>query len=82
MLRARLLLLSGACSYASAQFFNPEGITVIEGAEPGVSISFKETAICETTPGVRSYAGYVHLPAGISDDRGEPTDYPINTFFW
>lgn len=82
MLRSGLLLLSGAVSLTCAQFLHPEGVKVVEGAEPGVSISYKETGICETTPGVRDYAGYVHLPAGISDDRGEPTDYPINTFFW
>lgn len=82
MLRPALLLLSGAASFGLAQFPHPEGVKVVEGAEPGVSISYKETGICETTPGVRNYAGYVHLPAGISDDRGEPTDYPINTFFW
>ncbi|CZT21300.1 probable Carboxypeptidase S1 homolog B [Ramularia collo-cygni] len=82
MLTFGLLLLSGASSLVYAQFLHPEGITIVKGAEPGVSISYKETGICETTPGVKNYAGYVHLPAGISYDRGEPTDYPINTFFW
>ncbi|KFY09286.1 hypothetical protein V491_08278 [Pseudogymnoascus sp. VKM F-3775] len=39
--------------------------------------------ICETTPGVKSYSGYVHLPPGLlSDISGENQDYPINTFFW
>lgn len=38
--------------------------------------------ICETTPGVRSFTGYVHLPPGALEDLGEATDYPINTFFW
>lgn len=31
---------------------------------------------------MRSYTGYVHLPAGSLSDIGEPNDYPINTFFW
>lgn len=38
--------------------------------------------ICETTPGVKSYSGYVHLPPGTLDDGtsgGEKQDYPINT---
>lgn len=36
--------------------------------------------ICETTPGVKSYSGYVHLPAGFLDDgSGDVQDYPINT---
>ena len=39
-----------------------------------------QPGICETTPGVKSYAGYVHLPPGfLSDAIGEPQDYPINT---
>ena len=38
--------------------------------------------ICETTPGVKSFSGYVHLPPGNLADLGEPNDYPINTFFW
>ena len=34
------------------------------------------------TPGVRSYSGYVHLPAGTLGDLNEQQAYPINTFFW
>jgi len=42
-----------------------------------------QPGICETTRGVKSYSGYVHLPAGLlSDINGEEQDYPINTFFW
>ncbi len=64
----------------------------------GVTISYKEVLlkshiqlqcthklqndICETTPGVNSYSGYVHLPPGALADLGQQTDYPINTFFW
>lgn len=47
-----------------------------------VTISFKEPGICETTPDVKSYSGYVHLPAGFLDGSGDVQDYPINTFFW
>jgi hypothetical protein len=38
----------------------------------------KKTAICETTDGVKSYSGYVNLPA--APDKNRP--YPIHTFFW
>jgi carboxypeptidase C (cathepsin A) len=41
-----------------------------------------QPGICETTPGVKSYAGYVHLPPGILEDVGEAQNYNINTFFW
>lgn len=42
-----------------------------------------QPGLCETTPGVRSYTGYVHLPPGtVEDDLGLLQDYPINTFFW
>lgn len=37
-----------------------------------------QTFICETTPGVHSYSGYVHLPPDPSMSR----DYPVNMFFW
>jgi carboxypeptidase D len=46
--------------------------------DPQVSLSFKQTHICETTPGVKSYSGYVNLPA--DDAQGRP--YDIHTFFW
>ncbi|KAI0472260.1 carboxypeptidase S1 [Xylaria cf. heliscus] len=61
----------------------PEGVTVLESKfGEGVTISYKEPGICETTDGVKSYAGYVHLPPGTLDDLGQPQDYPVNTFFW
>ncbi|KFY93110.1 hypothetical protein V498_04554 [Pseudogymnoascus sp. VKM F-4517 (FW-2822)] len=46
-------------------------------------VAARTPRICETTPGVKSYSGYVHLPPGLlSDISGENQDYPINTFFW
>lgn len=67
-----------------AQFpTTPEGVTVLESRfGDGVKISYKEPGICETTPGVKSYSGYVHLPPGTLADLNETQDYPINTFFW
>ncbi|KAI0879868.1 serine carboxypeptidase [Annulohypoxylon maeteangense] len=61
----------------------PEDVTVLKSRfGNGVTISYKEPGICETTPGVKSYAGYVHLPPNSLEDLGEDQDYPINTFFW
>ncbi|KAI1381072.1 serine carboxypeptidase [Hypoxylon crocopeplum] len=70
--------------FVRAQFPpTPEGVTVLESKfGDGVTISYKEPGICETTPGVKSYAGYVHLPPGSLADLGEEQEYPINTFFW
>ncbi|KAI1434959.1 carboxypeptidase S1 [Xylaria sp. CBS 124048] len=69
---------------ALAQFPpKPEGLKVIDSKfGNGVKISYKEPHICETTPGVKSYSGYVHLPPGSLEDLGEVQDYAINTFFW
>lgn len=67
-----------------AQFpTTPEDVTVLESKfGDGVTISYKEPGICETTPGVKSYSGYVHLPPGTLADLNETQNYPINTFFW
>ncbi|KAH7122618.1 Alpha/Beta hydrolase protein [Dendryphion nanum] len=62
----------------------PEGVTVLESKiEEGIRITYKENDLCETTNGVRSYSGYVHLPAGSLEDLGvRNQSYEINTFFW
>ncbi|KAK3685324.1 Alpha/Beta hydrolase protein [Podospora appendiculata] len=44
---------------------------------PGVSISYKQTSICETTPDVKGYSGYVNLPASASG-----ATYNSSIFFW
>ncbi|KAI4602361.1 hypothetical protein KJ359_009602 [Pestalotiopsis sp. 9143b] len=36
------------------------------------------THVCETTPGVKSYSGYVNLPADPAEGRA----YDAHTFFW
>jgi len=64
-----------------------ENVTIshkeVRGAHPILFpqlTSIPQPGICETTPGVKSYAGYVHLPPGFLEDAiGEPQDYPINT---
>jgi hypothetical protein len=36
----------------------PEGVTVVKSkSHHGVTISYKEPGLCETTPGVKTYAG-------------------------
>lgn len=78
-------LLSLVFTIAAAKFFPPRrtGITTIHSRfHSNVNISFKEPGICETTPGVRSYSGYIHIPPGGLAESGEVQDYPINTFFW
>ncbi|KAF2215553.1 hypothetical protein CERZMDRAFT_93960 [Cercospora zeae-maydis SCOH1-5] len=60
----------------------PEGVTTrqVEG-KPGVSISFKETTICERRS--KAYAGYVHLPSTIiNDNERQDAAYNISVFFW
>ncbi|ORY69594.1 Alpha/Beta hydrolase protein [Pseudomassariella vexata] len=52
--------------------------TVESPLDSKVSLSYKETKICETTQGVKSYSGYVNLPA----DPAEGRNYDIHTFFW
>ncbi|KAL3488298.1 Alpha/Beta hydrolase protein [Aspergillus germanicus] len=76
---------AGLASLAAGQYFppSPENVRVIHSKhKEGVTISYKEPGICETTPGVRSYSGYVHLPPGTLNDLGLDQEYPINTFFW
>ncbi|GAB1317110.1 Lysosomal protective protein [Madurella fahalii] len=82
----RWVLASGlnwALLFGTRAQFPPkrEGITVLQSKfHENVNISFKEPGICETTPGVKSYSGYVHLPPHFLGH--EDQDYPINTFFW
>lgn len=73
------LLGCGLLSLVNAQFPpKPEGVTVLQSKfHENVTLSYKEPGICETTPGVKSYSGYVHLPPGFLDD--DTQDYPINT---
>ena len=42
-----------------------------------------QPGLCETTPGVKSYSGYIYLPPGtLEEELGQKQDFPINTFFW
>ncbi|KAL1881959.1 hypothetical protein Daus18300_001013 [Diaporthe australafricana] len=85
MLATSLLAVAATLAEVShAQFPPPrEGIkTVRSKHHDGITISYKNPELCETTPGVRSYSGYVHLPPNSINETGENQNYPINTFFW
>ncbi|KAJ8607431.1 hypothetical protein MRB53_040281 [Persea americana] len=71
-------------SLAAAQFPpKPEGVKILKSQfHKGVTVSYKEPGICETTEGVKSYAGYVHLPVDALNEAHEHNGYPINTFYW
>ncbi|KAH7406758.1 putative carboxypeptidase S1 [Phaeosphaeria sp. MPI-PUGE-AT-0046c] len=56
--------------------------TIKSDAFPGASISYKQTYICETTPGVRAFSGYVHLPDSMFDGFGGAASYNASMFFW
>ncbi|KAI5457496.1 Alpha/Beta hydrolase protein [Mariannaea sp. PMI_226] len=79
------VLLVACLGLVAGQFPpKPQGVLTVKSRfHENVTISYKEPGLCETTPGVKSYAGYVHLPPGFLDDEdGSGEDYPINTFFW
>ncbi|KXT12380.1 hypothetical protein AC579_1703 [Pseudocercospora musae] len=82
----RFLLVSAAFSFLAIRALcgfppQPEGITTIHIPDkPGLSISYKETTICETK--AKGYAGYVHIPGSYLDDIGKSEPYNISTFFW
>jgi hypothetical protein len=42
----------------------------------------RQTSICETTPGVNAYSGYVHFPAGTLEDVNITQTIDLNMFFW
>lgn len=56
--------------------------TVLSKKFPGASITYKSTNnFCETTPGVNSYSGYVHLPSSLLEDV-PIQGYNASLFFW
>ncbi|KAM0669083.1 hypothetical protein ACQRIU_002645 [Beauveria bassiana] len=57
------------------------GITTkqIDG-QPGVSITYKETKICETR--AKAWAGYVHMPSWYLSEIQTADPYNVSMFFW
>ncbi|PGH23441.1 hypothetical protein AJ80_02551 [Polytolypa hystricis UAMH7299] len=68
---------------ATAQYFPPfaSGMTKVEPRANGVSITYKQTRICETTPGVKAFSGYVHFSPGTLEPVAQQ-NYSVNIFFW
>ncbi|KYG44274.1 hypothetical protein M433DRAFT_167131 [Acidomyces richmondensis BFW] len=60
----------------------PEGVKVIHDVlgHPGLSISYKETNICETR--AKAWAGYVHMPSTYTPGIQPNESYNISMFFW
>lgn len=60
----------------------PEGVQTIVSPS-GVNITYKEPGICETTPGVKSYSGFVNLAPNVHsffwffESRRDPANDPI-----
>ncbi|GIZ40957.1 hypothetical protein CKM354_000427700 [Cercospora kikuchii] len=80
---SRIAGLAALATFCLAQFpAEPRNVTVVNTRCGNASISYKETTICETTPGVKGYAGYVRLPPNTLQDLDFNQSYPINTFFW
>ncbi|OAA70447.1 Peptidase S10, serine carboxypeptidase [Cordyceps fumosorosea ARSEF 2679] len=73
---ARLLAFGAAIFPEDAQ-----GITTrhISG-QPGVSITYKETKICESK--AKAWAGYVHLPSWYLSEIQTADPYNVSMFFW
>jgi hypothetical protein len=49
---------------------------------PGATISYKQTSICETTPGVKAFSGYINLPNNLLEGYGGSSLYNASIFFW
>ncbi|KAM3564553.1 hypothetical protein ARSEF4850_001799 [Beauveria asiatica] len=77
-----LLFIASLLTLSVAKF--PEdaaGITTkhIDG-QPGVSITYKETKICETR--AKAWAGYVHMPSWHLSEIQTADPYNVSMFFW
>ncbi len=75
-------LLFAAWQLAAAQFPDDAVDAKIKSVDghPGVSISYKETRICETQ--ARAWAGYVHMPSSYLSEIQSAEPYNISMFFW
>lgn len=77
-----LFFSSGLCLPAH-DFQDSKAATILQSKlHPEASISYKKTEICETTPGVNTYSGYVHLPGNMTQDIQGSALFNISTFFW
>ena len=59
----------------------PEGVTTKQVPnKPAVSISYKQTAICETK--AKAYAGYITLPVSYLKEIETAEPYNVSMFYW
>lgn len=80
-----LALAYGSAAVAQSFVAPPTNVeTVLSKRFPGSSISYKQVHnLCETTEGVKSYSGYVHMPKSfIPDAESWTDDMSANFFFW
>ncbi|KAF2126297.1 alpha/beta-hydrolase [Dothidotthia symphoricarpi CBS 119687] len=78
------LLLHTSAAYSSANSTDePEELHTIDSKiAPGATISYKQTHICETTPGVQAFSGYINLPSSLISDVGGAAEYNASIFYW
>ncbi|KAF2649970.1 putative carboxypeptidase S1 [Lophiostoma macrostomum CBS 122681] len=69
--------------YLTVPYADDDGTHVIDSeVVSGAKISYKETHICETTPGVRAFSGYIHLPSSALEGYEGAQTYNASMFFW
>lgn len=56
--------------------------TTILASQQNLRVDYKPVSICEETPGVQSFSGYIRVPPGTLGETGLDQSYPINIFFW
>ncbi len=81
-LRFSLFFFSSLLTLSAAKFpDNAVGVTTkhVTG-QPGVSITYKETSICETK--AKAWAGYVHMPSWYMSEIQTADPYNVSMFFW
>ncbi|KAF2720463.1 putative carboxypeptidase S1 [Polychaeton citri CBS 116435] len=81
LIKSAVLLGLATSSFA---FYNPPTPkdTFVKDipSHPGLSIEYKQTAICETT--AKAWAGYVHMPSTYLEDVVGNNPYNVSMFFW
>ena len=78
-------LAFGSTALSQAFISPPQGLEeVFSDKFPGANITYKQVnGICETTEGVRSFSGHVHLPKDfIPDSESWTADLDGHLFFW
>ncbi|KAH8900538.1 alpha/beta-hydrolase [Thozetella sp. PMI_491] len=74
----------GGVAIASAFPPEPTGLTTVVSKNwPGATIEYKQTSVCETTPGVKAWSGYISLPGSLLNKlENVHGAIDANMFFW